>query len=147
MRRIETNWIVATLVAVLLAAVSVGCAQDVGDIDRTQPDKIKKSLFKDNDEWYYVQTVTDTDFQGSYVFSALESPLKRIEWKVREDYLYAYSTVDPVEGLTDPQTGDDKELGAVAIFPITEHFDVQRQYNPQTGEPTNVVVENASDKP
>ena len=89
MIRSETNWIVATLIAGLLAAVSVGCAQDVGDIDRTQPDKIKKSLFKDSDEWYYVQTVTDTDFQGSYVFSALESPLKRIEWKVRENYLYA----------------------------------------------------------
>ncbi len=147
MRKIETNWIVATLVAVLLAAVGVGCAQDVGDIDRTQPDKIKKSLFNDGDEWYYVQTVTDTDFQGSFVFSALESPLKRIEWKITQDNLYAYSTVDPVEGLTDEQTGEDKQLGAVAIFPITQHFDVQRQYNPQTGEPSNVIVENSSDKP
>jgi len=142
------RWAAGFLAVALLGAVGMGCAQDVGDIDRTQPDKVKKSLFEDSGEWYYNQTVSDTDFQGSIIFKALESPLKRIRWEVTEDFLYAYSTVDPVEGLTDEQQGEDgKQLGAVAVFPIQSHFDVQRQYNLNIGEPTNVIVENRSDRP
>lgn len=140
------------LVAGLLIAVSLGffagCAEDVGDVDRTQPDKIQKSLFQDNDEWYYRQTVIDTDTQGSMIFEALESPLKRIRWEITEDVLFAYSTVPIADGLQDGFTDPDtRQLGAVAAFPITDHFDVQRDYNPTTGEQSNVLVENRSDNP
>jgi len=132
----------------LLAGVGAGCAQDVEDIDRTQPDKVEKSIFEDSGEWYHGQTVSDTDFQSSLAFKALESPLKRIRWEVTKEYLYAYSTVDPLEGLTDEQQGESgKKLGAVAVFPIESHFDVQRQYNTSTGEPQNVIVENRNDRP
>ncbi|MFB6351127.1 MAG: hypothetical protein ABEK29_04985 [Bradymonadaceae bacterium] len=133
----------------LLLAVGVGCAQDVGDIDRTQPDKIKKKKFQNNDEWYFQQTVVDTDFQGSGpVFSALQSSLKRVRWKITKDFLYAYSTTSLQEGLNkDQKAKDEKRLGAVTVFPIKSHFDVQRQYNSSTGEPTNVIVENRSDRP
>ncbi len=34
----------------------------------------------------------------------------------------------------------------IAAFPITGHFDVQRVYNPLTGEQTNVVTENTTDR-
>jgi hypothetical protein len=142
----------STLTSLALAALillGAGCAQDVGDIDRTQPDKIDKEIFEDNDEWYMTQTVTDTDFQGSGpVFPGLESPLKRIRWEITEEFLYAYSTTSPQEGLHDGKIPEDKKkLGAVAVFPITSHFDVQRQYNASTGEPTNVIVEDRSDRP
>ncbi|MBA2663811.1 MAG: zinc-dependent metalloprotease [Bradymonadaceae bacterium] len=129
-------------------ALGVGCAQDVGDIDRTQPDKVKKAIFQTDDQWYYRQTVVGTDMQGSVIFAALESDLKRIRWEVTETMLYAYSAVELMEGhmkgFDDPET---RRLGAVAAFPITGHFDVQRSYNAATGEQSNVIVENSSDNP
>ncbi len=149
MRRIG-GWSMAVslVLAVLLSALAAGCAQDVGDIDRTQADKIKKSLFQNNDEWYYRQTVIDTDMQGSVIAEGTESSLKRIRWEITEDTLYAFSSVPLADGIEAPyQDSSSKRLGAVAAFPITDHFDVQRQYNPQTGEQTNVIVENRSDRP
>src|SRR5207302_759334 len=35
----------------------------------------------------------------------------------------------------------------VAAFTIKKHFDIKRDYNPQTGEISNVLVENDSDRP
>jgi hypothetical protein len=143
----------------MLAALFAGCAQDIEDIDRTQPDKLEKELFQTDDEWYYRQTIIDSDMQGSgvtdgqgtvqgYAFKALESSLKRIRWEITEDVLWAYSTVPLVDGIQDEHTDEDsRRLGAVAAFPITDHFDVIRQYNPQTGEQTNVIVEDRSDRP
>ena len=124
-----------------------GCAQDVGDIDRTQPNKVEKSIFEDNDEWYYTQTVVDTDSQGTLPLAGYDFGLKRIRWEVTEDTLYAYSTTEPEEGLNKNEQAEDKEqLGAVAAFPIKTHFDVQRSYNSQTGAPRNVIRENRSDR-
>jgi hypothetical protein len=149
MRRIG-GWSLAIslLVAAFVASLGTGCAQDVGDVDRTQPGKIEKAQFQTDDEWYYRQTIIDTDTQGSGIFEALESPLKRVRWEVTEDILYAYSTVPLADGLQDEYTAEDsRRLGVVAAYPITGHFDVQRQYNASTGEQTNVLVENASDRP
>jgi hypothetical protein len=149
MRRIGGWHMIASLMlAMLVAGLGAGCAQDIGDIDRTQPNKIKKELFLNDDVWYYRQTVIDTDMQGSVIFEALESPLKRIRWEVTEDTLYALSTVPLAEGIQDDFTDEEsRRLGAVAAFPITSHFDVQRQYSASTGEQTNVIVENSSDRP
>ena len=144
------KWHKGLIAAVTSASLfGVGCAQDVGDIDRTQPDKVQKALFETGDEWYYMQTVVDTDVQGSVIFEALQSQLKRVRWEVTESTLLACSTVEPVLGLSESWNGDRIEgcHGVVAAFPITGHFDIQRQYNPTTGEPTNVISENTSDRP
>ena len=157
---------IGSIAALLVVAVlsAAGCAQDVGDIDRTQPNKVEKSLLEESGEWYYQQTVVDTTVEGqsgvdvggrrprrtqSPLFTAQVSRrLKRVQWEIHEDVLYARSTVEPVEGITEQVDGEDnKELGIVAAFPIKSHFDVQRQYNSQTGEPSNVIVENRSDNP
>jgi hypothetical protein len=128
-------------------AVVAGCAQDVGDIDRTSPEKVQKALFENDDEWYHRQVVVQTDMQGSVIFEALESNLKRIRWTITENVLYAHSTVELVGGLNEGfDDAQDRRLGAVAAFPIIAHFDVQRSYNPATGEPSNVIVENMSDR-
>lgn len=135
-----------TLVGTML--IAGGCAQDVGDIDRTQPNKVEKSIFQDNDEWYYTQTVVDTDSQGNLPLVGYDFGLKRVRWEVTEDTLYAYSTVEPEEGLNKNEQAEDKEkLGVVAAFPVKSHFDVQRSYNSQTGAPRNVIRENRSDRP
>lgn len=143
------NWHLA-FVAVAAMAWS-GCAQDVPDIDRTQANKVEKALFQDNAEWYYQQTIVDTDNVGSagggYAFEAFQGSLYRIRWTITEDVLYAMSTVEPAEGLYDGQLAEDtRRIGVVAAFPIEGHFDVQRSYNSSTGEQSNVIVENGSDR-
>ncbi|QED29719.1 hypothetical protein FRD01_21250 [Microvenator marinus] len=142
------NWKWAFGMAAISALLGTSCAQDVGDIDRTNPDALEKSTFEGNDEWYFRQTVVDTDFQGSLgMFNALESNLKRVRWVITEDTLYAMSTVEPAEGLTDGfQDDDELRVGVVAAFPITSHFDVQRAYSSSTGEQSNVIQENSSDR-
>jgi hypothetical protein len=144
------NWHLAFGVAVAAMYLS-GCAQDVPDIDRTQANKVKKALFQDDDEWYYQQTIVDTDNVGSagggYAFEAFQGSLYRIRWTITEDVLYAMSTVEPAEGLYDGQLDEDtRRIGVVAAFPIIQHFDVQRSYNSSTGEQSNVIVENGSDR-
>ncbi len=137
-----------------------GCAQDVGDIDRTQPDKVEKALFANDDEWYLQQTVIDTEMEGgnigdgnmgssgAFAFVAFESPLKRVRWTITESVLYAHSTVELAEGLNEGFDEEDaRRLGIVAAFPIRGHFDVQRSYSTSTGEPSNVIQENSSDRP
>lgn len=142
------NWKWAFGMAAISALLGTSCAQDVGDIDRTKPDALEKSTFEGNDEWYFRQTVVDTDFQGSLgMFNALESNLKRVRWVITEETLYAMSTVEPAEGLTDGFQDDDAlRVGVVAAFPITSHFDVQRAYTAATGEQSNVIQENTSDR-
>ena len=51
------KWFVAALALGALSMVGA-CAQDVGDIDRTQPDLVKKSDLLEG-EWYVRQTVAD----------------------------------------------------------------------------------------
>ncbi len=152
MTRSFDSWRLVLGAALLSTVGFAGCAQDVGDVDRTQPDKVEKALFQNDDEWYFRQTVTDTDFQGSsgnaYMFEALESNLKRVRWVVTEDMLYAMSSVQPAQNLTDGIDDDEsRRLGVVAAFPIIHHFDVQRSYSTSTGEQTNVIAENGSDRP
>ena len=161
------RWMVALVVLSATLGLGVGgCAQDVGDIDRTQPDKVEKSIFESDREWYYRQTVIDTTPQGRSstgvdssggfergtqkpVWTGMSGAVKRIVWDIEKDVLYARTTVAPVEGLTDEieDESEASEKGVVAAFPIESHFDVQRKYNAQTGEPTNVIVENRSDRP
>lgn len=140
---------VACLLALLISvAVFSGCAQEVGDINRVQPNLVEKEQFLTDDEWYMQDTIVETDMQGSLIFEALQGDLKRVRWTVTERVLYAHSTVELADGLTDGFIEEDtRRLGVVAAFPIMGHFDVQRAYNAATGEPTNVVMENASDRP
>lgn len=142
------NWRWALGMVAVSTVLGAGCAQDVGDIDRTQPNSLEKSRFENDDEWYFRQTVVDTDFQGSMgYFSGLESSLKRVRWVINEDVLYAMSTVEPADGVTNEYTDDDsRRMGVVAAFPIESHFDIQRAYNAATGEQSNVISENSSDR-
>jgi hypothetical protein len=54
------NWRLA-LGIMLAGGYMSGCAQNVPDIDRTSPNKVEKKHFLNDDEWYYRQTMIDTD--------------------------------------------------------------------------------------
>ena len=126
------------------------CAQQVGDIDRTQPNKIEKTAFEG--EWYFMQTVVDVNATAVSTFTGLQGPLERVRFDIREDFLVARRTYEDMVGSDTSNygvaEGIDYDGGApVAAFPVWGHFDVQRQYNAATGEVSNVIVENNFDRP
>jgi hypothetical protein len=136
-----------TLPALLVGLLLTSCFP-LGDIDRTQPNKIQKSIFEG--EWYYHQTIVSVPYATWFTFIG-EQPdrSERIRWEIQEQFLLAYRTYDLVVGTdaTAELPGDHNDNTPIAIFPISSHFDVQRSYNTSTGEQTNVLVENTFDRP
>jgi hypothetical protein len=140
---------------VLAALVLASCS--VPDIDRTQPNKVLKTTFKKADgspkEFWYRQTVIDLPATNGISFIGEQGDTDRVVFDITEDYLYAYRSYAHL--AADDGSGDDYvrpgtgpfQGAPVAAFRITSHFDVKRQYNPATGEQTNVIVEDGSDRP
>lgn len=129
----------------------VGCAQQVGDIDRTQPNKLRKSIFNSEDEWYVRSTVVEANSTSRTSFAGLQGEMQRVRWEITEDSLVAYRAHEDVIGLDtnqfNPETDGPFYGRPAAAFSIQGHFDVQRQYNASTGEQSNVITENSSDRP
>ncbi len=162
-----------TLIVTALAGLFLaGCAQNVGDINRVQPNYWKKSDFQG--EWYIRQTIADVPPSVAFSFVGDTLQMEKIRWEITEDYLVAYRSYERIPGMnpevddqnktidhTDiPRDADGNPIwdegyynkngykdAPIAAYPIRSHFDIQRQYNPATGEQTNVIVENTSDRP
>lgn len=136
-------------VPLLLAlAVSAGCAQDVGDINRTQPNAIKKSDM--DGRWHYQRTVVDVPAADGFTFvgNTDHGGMSEIKWDIQQNYIYARRQTELIVNADNKEEkGEDYRGEAIAVYRIQSHFDIQRQYNPSTGEQTNVIVENASDRP
>lgn len=144
----------ATFAVVALTALGAaqGCASERDPINRVQSNAIPKSIFlrpdgdgrylTDSDSWYFRATVTDVPASQSTAFIGAAGEMYRIKWKISDDgkFLQGYRE-DP-----DILNSGDKSGGIVANFPITSHFDIRRQYNAQTGEESNVIEENATDR-
>lgn len=137
-----------TRLFVVSATAIAAVACPIADIDRTQPNKLQKSLFEG--DWYYHQTVVGVPFATWFTFIGEQTyKTELVRWDIQEDFLVAYRSYDLVVG-TDRRSalpGDHDDNTPIAVFPITSHFDVQREYDPSTGEQSNVIVENASDRP
>ena len=138
----------------LLLALGVlftfGCAQEVGDIDRTQPNKTKKTDLEGT--WYMLQTVTDVPTTAAVDFIGDTSELEKVVWVIEENWLLAYRSYPHFPGADDMDGGFDYDHpdyheAPVAAFPILSHFDIQRDYNAQTGEQSNTISENTTDRP
>lgn len=130
------SWIVVGFVA---------CATDVHDIDRTQANRIDKQIF--TGEWYFRPAVVETEYHNGLLFEGLEGDLDLVKWEIREHQLIAYRSYELLIGA-ETGTGDTEFKGnPVAMFAITSHFDVIREYNPATGEQNNVLIENTTDRP
>lgn len=144
----------ALFVAIAMLALSA-CAQQVGDIDRTQPNKVDKSLFEG--EWYLRHTVADVPPATGFTVAGFMTDAERITWEIQEDFLIARRAVENVDGVQEGRQdewrtdGDGLERAfegsIVAAYRIQGHFDVQRAYSTATGEQQNVLVENYSDRP
>ncbi|MBI5498584.1 MAG: hypothetical protein HY904_26520 [Deltaproteobacteria bacterium] len=134
---------------VAVGLLAAGCGFNVGDIDRTQPDKVKKTVFQDGEPWYFRQTVIDLPATSDVSFIGEQGDTTKVVWRIDEGFLYAYRAYEQLKGGEEWQQrpGVPWEGTPVAAFAISSHFDVQREYNPQTGEQTNVISENTTDRP
>jgi hypothetical protein len=131
----------------LALLLTAACAQGVGDVDRTQPNRIRKTVFEG--EWYLQKTTFDVPYTAGFTFTGETSELERVRWEVQERHLIAYRTYDIVENTQGANTLPDGTFrGApVAAYEIESHFDVVRDYHPLTGEETNLIIENTVDRP
>ncbi len=154
------------LAAAALALFAAACAQSNGDVNRVQPNVTRKSDLLDG-EWYFRNSVTYTPHNTQFTYPGQTGNMEKLVWEIQEGNLVGYrsypfmlgaeANVDKksiVSGTTAKYcdragecTGGQKYFGApVVAFPILSHFDIQRGYNTQTGETTNVISENTSDR-
>ncbi len=148
------------LLACLVIAITVGCAQQRAPINRVQAMALSKHFFvgpslsdtSDDPEFYMSSRIIDEPYgvgQDLALFQALGS-FARVRWEIQENVLVGRLTYDRIQN-----TGGGNTWGAtkttngqvVAEFNIESHFDIIRDYNTQTGEQLNVVVENTTDRP
>jgi hypothetical protein len=157
----------ALAAAVALVVGAASCAKERPPINRVQADALAKSFFvgarldspDDDPEFYKRGSVVDVAYgaaQDGLFTSSYGQPLSRVRWEITEDALNArlsYERIagtdnkgnayDGVQGKT--KTANDGQI--VATYKISSHFDVKHDYNPQTGEQLNIVVENTTDRP
>lgn len=156
----KTNLLAAALVA--MTGLITGCADKVGDIDRTQPNLLDKDIFEGT--WYIKQTVVDVPPTSSAAFVGAGGDIEMIRWEFTQDYLVAYRAYEFVPGSNQNADHDGAEVGETPVkegheegrnqefkenpimaYPV-EYVDVVRQYNARTGEQTNVIAENNFDR-
>jgi hypothetical protein len=159
------------------ASTGLGCAQERGAINQVQANALSKHFFvgpsledtSDDPEFYMRNTVIDvpdganngaslgptncspqpcTPGQSSGLFTATYAqPLTRVKWEISETTLIARLTYELVANSDyhGSRTTDNGQV--VAMFNIESQFDIRRSYNPQTGEETNIITENTTDRP
>ena len=141
-----------------VATMVVGCLNDVGTIDRTQPNGIKKTQF--SGLWYSKATIIASDPGADMAVDGYASGLEKIRWEITETHLIGYRSYEFVPYAEGKDYCDNSEecdepvnegrdfFGAPTMaYPIVSHFDVQRDYSRTTGVENNVIVENATDRP
>jgi hypothetical protein len=154
-------WTRAVLIGAigLAAGSTAGCAEEREPINRVQANALAKSFFvgddlkgtEDDPEFWTRSTVVDVGYgasqDGLFNSSWAQADLSRIKWVIQEDLLVARLTYERIDGTDGKGAGKATKDGlVVAAFPILSHFDIKRDYNPATGEESNIVVENTSDR-
>ena len=148
-----------TLAGLAIVGISsvVGCAQERAPINRVQANALEKAFFvgniadpSDDPEFYMRVTVTDVDSgagsDGLFTNSDAQ-PTMRIRWEITQDLLIARLTYERIEDTDHKGVRRTPDGQAVAAYAIKSHFDIKRDYNEDTGEELNVVVENDEDRP
>ncbi len=158
MRRLWTRALLIGAIG-LAAGSSAGCAEERAPINRVQPNALAKSFFvgadlqgtTDDPEFWFQTTLVDVGYgaaQDGLFTSTYAQPLSRIKWQVTENFLIARLTYERINDSDGKGAGPASLDGVIAaVYPIQSHFDIRRDYNPTTGEESNIVVENGSDRP
>src|SRR4051794_12716049 len=151
-RRLPTRSFSYSIRALPLAALLLSACAGQGDVNRVQPDALDKSIFFNADgtprKFYYRQTITGVPPTSGFNFEGMMGDLSKVRFQVTEPALIGYRAYDYAIGSQNPTTGGDNNTDTpVLIYKILSHFDVKREYNPGTGEETNVISENEKDRP
>lgn len=140
------------------ALVGFACSQPTL-IDRTQPNYMKKADLLDG-AWYIQEQIVEAPQNAALTIQGFGGGLEKVRWEIHEDMLVGYRAYEFIPGI-DPRVdqgasrlghvvfknGQPYKGSPVVAYKITSHFDRQRQYNAATGEQTNVLVEDTSDRP
>jgi hypothetical protein len=143
----------------LTAGGAVGCAQERAPINRVQPNALSKSFFvgdrlqdpSDDPEFWTQGTLVDVGYgasQDGLFTSTYAQPASRMKWVIQEDLLVGRLTYERIKDTDGKGAGKATNDGVIVVaYPILGHFDIRRDYNPTTGEESNVIVENQNDRP
>ncbi|MEE2756990.1 MAG: zinc-dependent metalloprotease [Myxococcota bacterium] len=134
------------LFGISVMCFAISCAEPAPDIDRTQGNLIAKQDLAG--EWYMMQTITGVPPTSWFTFIGETGRTERIRWEIQRDLLVAYRSYPLVRGADAPSTDVpfDGTDNPVAAYRIINHVDLIRDYNTATGEQSNVIVENVSDR-
>lgn len=135
----------AVMAGLMGLAVMAACSGGVTDIDRTQANRVDKATF--DGEWYFRPVVIDAQYNQGIMFEGLNGEMERIKWDIRENELVAYRSWEQLINAEDGNGSTTFTGPPVAAFKIVSHFDVLRDYNAATGEQSNVLLENTTDRP
>lgn len=152
-------------IALTLAATVVlpGCVEQLGEIDRTQANVLKKSDFRG--VWYRLSVITDMPMSAGFGFvgqTNFGGTGGKIVFDIQENHVVVYPFTETIKDGDSKwhrrkirnywDEGKSKEFvelyvgNPVAMFPVT-HFDIIRDYSTATGAQSNVKVENTTDRP
>lgn len=148
-------------VAAALSFGGAGCSV-LPQVNRVQTNLIDKSVFEG--DWWYTRTVIQLDDDAAYAIGAAGSGapwagamsnydiasqsgvIGRIRWVIDENFLYAYRATEIIPGSNADAHSSTFRGSPLAVYRIDAHVDVRQEYNPGTGEATNVVSENTADR-
>ena len=80
------------LAAAALSLLLSGCAQDMGEVDRTQTNILDKQDLEG--EWYFRQTTLSTPYSSGYTFEGDTGQTERGVFEIQEDHVYFYRTYE-----------------------------------------------------
>ncbi|HSQ66449.1 MAG TPA: hypothetical protein VLM85_24670 [Polyangiaceae bacterium] len=158
-RAVFASWIRGASFVVMVAGLVAGqgCAEERPAINRVQVGAMDKRFFvntiddpSDDPEFYMRTTVVDVAAGAgseSLFTSSDAQTLVRIRWDITETELLARLTYELVQDTDYKGTRRVPDGQVVAAYAILKQFDIRRDYNPQTGEELNVIVENDTDRP
>jgi|GEM_PF-826066 len=140
-------FLLPVLVAALAAVVGAGCSTRNEDLNRVVNPYWSKAYFNNEDEWYLRSTVVDAPPEHGWISIADGDwlMLEKIRWEITENRLIGWRTYASAPGAEneDLPGADAIYRGQpVAIFAITDHFDIRRDFSSLTGEQANTISEN-----
>jgi hypothetical protein len=151
------RWLGLVALASFVYPLAVGCAQSRDPINRVQAGALDKHFFvgallsdpTDDPEFYMGTRIIDEPYgvgQGFFMFQSVGG-LARLKWEIQESLLVGRLTYERVQNSDYHGSQSTTNGQIVAEFAIQSQFDIKRDYNPQTGEQLNVIVENTTDRP
>lgn len=132
----------AGMFSLVIALLGLAACVGVDDISLVQPNYVKKTAF--DGQWYFRQTVIEVPSEASgwqAVYEGMVGDTDKVRFKVTEKALIAYRDFEFIEGIQESRTSTLQHT-PIAAWPITDQFDIIRDYNKATGERSNQIVEN-----